>query len=128
MRLNHLDLPVPDIAATREFFEKWFGFTHVRTLGRDGLAILRDEGGLLLVLSRRPRVGPQGFPETFHIGFHLDAPDAVRELHERLTAGGYSIAPPSQQRGAFSFYLYAPGEIMIEVACRSAPEDRQPSA
>jgi catechol 2,3-dioxygenase-like lactoylglutathione lyase family enzyme len=119
MRLNHLDLPVPDVAAAREFFETWLGFTHRRTLGRDGLAILSDESGLTLVLSRRSREGSQCFPETFHIGFHLDSPDAVIALYERLTVvGGYSIDPPSLQRGAFGFYLRAPGEILIEIAHR----------
>ena len=68
MRLNHLDLPVPDIAATRDFFETWMGFTHDGTLGRDGLAILHDESGLVLVLSRLQRDGAQAFPATFHIG------------------------------------------------------------
>lgn len=122
MRLNHLDLPVPDIAATREFFESWLGFEHLSTLGRDGLAILRDESGLMLVLSRRSRVGPPGFPETFHIGFHLSSPDAVSQLYERLKVGGYSIDPPSQQRGAFSFYFMAPGDILIEIAYRPPVE------
>lgn len=120
MRLNHLDLPVPDVAAAREFFEKWLGFTPVRTLGRDGLAILSDEGGLTLVLSRRQREGSQSFPEAFHIGFHLDSQNAVLALYDRLTGGGYSIQPPSMQRGAFGFYLHAPGEILVEIAHREA--------
>jgi catechol 2,3-dioxygenase-like lactoylglutathione lyase family enzyme len=118
VRLNHLDLPVPDVAETRDFFERWFGFIHERTLGRDGLSILRDDGGLVLVLSRRQDRGAQSYPEPFHIGFHLDDADAVRELHERLTAAGHSIEPPSEQRGAFCFYFIAPGDILVEVAHR----------
>ncbi|HWU13437.1 MAG TPA: VOC family protein, partial [Caulobacter sp.] len=88
MRLNHIDLPVPDVAATRDFFETWLGFTHERTLGRDGLAILRDAAGLVLVLSRLRRDGAQTWPIPFHIGFHLDSPAAVSDLQARMAAGG----------------------------------------
>jgi len=55
MRLNHIDLAVPDIAVARDFFETHLGFTHQQTLGQNGLSILRDEGGLVLVLSRLQR-------------------------------------------------------------------------
>jgi catechol 2,3-dioxygenase-like lactoylglutathione lyase family enzyme len=119
MRLNHLDLPVPDIAATRDFFETWMGFTHNGTLGRDGLAILHDESGLVLVLSRLQRDGAQAFPATFHIGFHLESEDAVRTLHERLHGAGLAHDGPTQQRGAYAFYFMAPGDILVEVAHRA---------
>lgn len=118
MRLNHLDLPVSDVAETRRFFEQWFGFTHERTLGQDGLSILRDESGLVLVLSRRPRRGPQGFPETFHIGFHLETADAVQTLYQQLSDAGIVSPAPTEQRGAFSFYVTAPGGVLVEIAHR----------
>ncbi|SFK52340.1 VOC family protein [Caulobacter sp. UNC279MFTsu5.1] len=116
MRLNHIDLPVPDVAATRDFFETWLGFTHERTLGQDGLAILRDAAGLVLVLSRLRRDGAQAWPIPFHIGFHLDSPAAVSGLQARMAAGGLAVEPPSMQHGAFAFYLTAPGDILVEVA------------
>ena len=118
MRLNHLDLPVPDIAETRAFFEKYLGFTHESTLGRDGLSILRDEAGMVLVLSRRPPEGPQGFPGSFHIGFHLESEEAVTNLYARLAKDGKATVPPSFQRGGFTFYCTAPGEIMVEIGYR----------
>jgi catechol 2,3-dioxygenase-like lactoylglutathione lyase family enzyme len=118
MRLNHLDLPVADIAATRAFFETWMGFTHEKTLGQDGLAILRDESGLVLVLSRLQRDGEQTFPATFHIGFHLESEDAVRSLHARLQGAGHAHDGPVHQHGAYAFYFMAPGEILVEVAHR----------
>ena len=118
MRLNHIDLPVPDIAATRNFFETWLGFTHERTLGQNGLAILRDESGLVLVLSRLQRHGAQTFPATFHIGFHLESEDAVQALYEKLHDGGMAHDAPARQHGAFAFYITAPGEILVEVAHR----------
>lgn len=120
MRLNHLDLAVPDIAAAREFFETHLGFIHQQTLGQDGLSILRDDGGLVLVLSRLQKRGAQAYPDGFHIGFHLESEAAVQELYERMTGAGVEIpAPPSVQRGALGFYFTAPGEILVEVAYRA---------
>nr|WP_082539548.1 MULTISPECIES: VOC family protein [unclassified Caulobacter] len=119
MRLNHLDLPVPDVAATRDFFETWLGFTHERTLGQNGLAILRDSAGLVLILSRLRDDGAQTWPVPFHIGFHLESEAEVSDLHRRMTEGGLSVGEASVQRGAFGFYFTAPGEILVEVAHRA---------
>lgn len=123
MRLNHLDLPVPDIAATRAFFERWLGFRHLQTLGDNGLSILRDDAGLVLVLSRLRRSGPQALPEGFHIGFHLEDEAAVIALHAGLAAEGLAGDPPTHQRGAFAFYFVAPGDVLVEIAHRPVPAD-----
>ena len=122
MRLNHLDLPVRDVAAARDFFETWLDFAHVETRGANGLAILRDPSGLVLVLSRLQRDGAQSFPAGFHIGFHLETETAVSALHERLSGADLGdIAAPSMQRGAFSFYFRGPDDLLIEVASRPFP-------
>jgi catechol 2,3-dioxygenase-like lactoylglutathione lyase family enzyme len=119
MRLNHLDLAVPDVGATRDFFVQFLGFSHVQTLGQDGLAILRDDDGLTLVLSRLRRTGVQAYPDGFHIGFHLSDDESVVALHERLLAETTIAAPkPEIQRGALGFYFTAPGDILVEVASR----------
>ena len=118
MRLNHLDLAVPDIAATRDFFEAHLGFTHLETRGQNGLAILRDETGLVLVLSRLRRDGAQTYPEGFHIGFHFPDEASVYGLYDRLSGAGVEASAPEVQRGALGFYFTAPGEILVEVACR----------
>ncbi|MBB4837675.1 catechol 2,3-dioxygenase-like lactoylglutathione lyase family enzyme [Sphingomonas kyeonggiensis] len=123
MRLNHLDLPVPDIAEARAFFERWLGFRHVQTLGDNGLSILVDGAGLVLVLSRLQRGGAQRFPEGFHIGFHLADEAAVTALHAGLAAEGLAGDPPVHQRGAFAFYFIAPGKILVEIAHRPPPGD-----
>lgn len=123
MRLNHLDLPVPDIAEARAFFERWLGFRHLQTLGDNGLSILRDDAGLVLVLSRLQRGGAQAFPQGFHIGFHLADEAAVTALHAALAAAGLAGEPPVHQRGAFAFYFDAPGGILVEIAHRPAPAD-----
>jgi catechol 2,3-dioxygenase-like lactoylglutathione lyase family enzyme len=120
MRLNHLDLPTPDLAATRAFFEAHLGFTHLETRGQDGLSILRDASGLVLVLSRLRRDGAQAFPEGFHIGFHLESEAEVHDLHAQLAAADVTLdGPPRVQRGALSFYFQAPGDILVEIAYRA---------
>ena len=120
MRLNHLDLATPDLAATRDFFTAHLGFSLIETRGQDGLAILKDGTGLVLVLSRLRRTGAQTWPEGFHIGFHLESEAAVHALHARLVGTGVEIdAAPSIQRGALGFYFTAPGDIPVEVAYRA---------
>jgi len=119
MRLNHLDLAVPDVVASRNFFTAFLGFEHVQTLGQGGLAVLKDSSGAVLVLSRLRRSGSQTYPEGFHIGFHLSRREEVLALHARLTAE--NVAAPSEprvQRGALSFYFTAPGGILVEIAAR----------
>ena len=119
MTLNHLDLAVPDVAIARDFFVAHLGFTCVETRGQNGLAILKDSLGLLLVLSRLQKEGPQTYPEGLHIGFHLPSDKDVVLLHERLAAAGVQVAAPRQLRGALGFYLTVPGGILVEIACRA---------
>src|SRR5436190_22216034 len=100
MRLNHLDLFVPDVSRTRDFFEKFLGFHCEATKGKDAMSILRDESGFVLVLSKFRKDSPTQYPTDFHIGFHLESQQAVRDAYERLIAGGVDIAhPPSEMRG-----------------------------
>jgi catechol 2,3-dioxygenase-like lactoylglutathione lyase family enzyme len=119
MRLNHIDLAVRDIAQTRAFFEAHLDFTHVQTLGQNGLAILKDETGLVLVLSRWPKDPQAAYPGAFHIGFLLESEAAVWARYDRLLLVGVNLpAPPEHQRGGFQFYFEAPGPILIEIGHR----------
>ena len=113
MHINHIDIPVPDIAATRDFFVDRLGFAHVTTLGRDGLAILRDDAGAVLVLSRAKSGAAPG--EGFHIGFLLESREAVDAMHARLNM---DCDAPQEMRGGYVFYFEAPGPILIEVGYR----------
>jgi len=120
MRLNHLDLPVPDVAATAAFFTTHFGFRLGETRGNNGFALLLGEGGFVLVLTRRRAQGVQGFPDTFHIGFAQEAEAHVHALHARLRAAGVDGLPDvSCQRGATLFYVQAPGGVLVEVSYRA---------
>src|SRR5262249_40566858 len=69
MRLNHLNLTVPDVQQTREFFETYFGFRCVAERGRGGLAVLADESGFILALSNFDKAAKVECPCVFHIGF-----------------------------------------------------------
>ncbi|MFS8050289.1 VOC family protein [Rhizobium lusitanum] len=121
MRLNHLDLHVPDVAATRDFFVSVFGLTEVKTHGANGLAILRDDAGLELVISRAVEKfgGADSVSvgrNTYHIGFMQPSREAVDILFERVKSAGCDVPnPPAAIRGGWSFYCFAPGRILVEV-------------
>jgi catechol 2,3-dioxygenase-like lactoylglutathione lyase family enzyme len=120
MQLNHLDLPVPDVAATAAFFTTHFGFRLCETRGNNGFALLTGEGGFALVLTRRRAEGAQDYPDNFHIGFLVESDEAVHAAHARMQAAGVPDLPPvSSQRGATLFYVHAPGGILVEVSHRS---------
>lgn len=117
MQMNHIDIPVPDVAATRDFFVEHLDFQHLETKGRDGLSILKDSGGNVLVLSHAKSGAAPA--DGFHIGFLLDSRAAVDAAYERLKLTSARIAnAPNAMHGAWLFYLEAPGPILIEVAHR----------
>lgn len=121
MRLDHLDLHVPNVAETRDFFINHFGLEPVETRGADGLAILHDEAGLELVISRP--IEKFGGADTltagwttYHIGFTLASRAAVDRLHAELASAGAEIRfAPREMRGMWLFYCFAPGRILVEV-------------
>lgn len=121
MRLDHLDLHVPDVLATRDFFVSYFGLTAVDTRGGDGLAILRDDAGLELVISRPiEKFGGADTPSvdrnTYHIGFTLRTRAEVDRLHAALVAkSAETLSPPREMRRMWLFYCFAPGRILVEV-------------
>jgi catechol 2,3-dioxygenase-like lactoylglutathione lyase family enzyme len=127
MYLNHLDLHVPDVAATRDFFVDHLSFLLVETKGANGLAILHDSQGLEVVISRPiAKLGSADTPtvgfNTYHIGFILPTREQVDGLYARLEAAGVCLGhPPSDVRGGWLFYCHAPGRILIEIAWRPKP-------
>jgi len=122
MQLNHLDLSVPDVAAAASFFQAAFGFTLLKTKGSDGMAILRGDGGVVLVLTRAAPVDHPLYPKTFHIGFLLPTGEAVWDAYERVRSTGTELPhAPQAVRGSLTFYCHAPGGLLVEVGHR--PEE-----
>ncbi|MBV8126075.1 MAG: VOC family protein [Planctomycetaceae bacterium] len=115
MRLNHLNLTVPDVPRTREFFETYFGFRCVAAeQGRD-LAVLVDESEFVLTLNNFDKATEVEYPGAFHIGFMQESRERVDEIYERLKSDGFDVKPPKQFHGAWTFYFRAPGGFLVEV-------------
>lgn len=116
MKLNHLSLAVPDVAATAAFMQQYFQFTELETKG-DKIAVLSGDDNFILVLTSL-RAEEPAYPADFHFGFMFDRQEAVTSLYENLVAGGYHIPrPPARIRNSFAFYFPIPGGIMAEISC-----------
>jgi catechol 2,3-dioxygenase-like lactoylglutathione lyase family enzyme len=112
MKLNHLNLTVPDVVASREFFEKYFGLRGGG--GNQGMQVVYDDDGLVLTLIRG-KPSEITYPSTFHVGFIQPTEQAVNEVNQRLRDDGFDVPPPSRQHGSWTFYFRAPGGFTIEV-------------
>lgn len=116
MKLNHINLPVADIAETRDFFVKYFGMKVVLEVGQNMLAILRDEGGLVLNLSRFDQTSEIQYHKDFHIGFFLESREEVVAIYQQMLADGLDVEEPKKDHGRWGFYFQAPGGFEVEVA------------
>jgi catechol 2,3-dioxygenase-like lactoylglutathione lyase family enzyme len=114
MALNHLNLTVPEVAPTRAFFEKYFGFRLLMERG-DALAVMADETWFVLTLNNFGKEKEVAYPGAFHVGFNQDSEEKVDELYRRLTSDGFEAKPPHEFHGAWTFYLRAPGGFLVEV-------------
>jgi catechol 2,3-dioxygenase-like lactoylglutathione lyase family enzyme len=115
MVLNHLNLTVPSVGETREFFETHFGFRCVFARGRDSLAVLVDDTGFILTLNNFDKADKVEYPGAFHIGFMQESRERVDEIYQRLKSAGFNAEPPREFHGAWTFYLRAPGGFLVEV-------------
>ncbi|HET9957136.1 MAG TPA: VOC family protein [Polyangiaceae bacterium] len=121
MRLNHIDLQVPDVQETAVFFERWFAFEHVSNRHSPSVAILRGDGDFTLVLQRR--ADDERYPEGFHVGFLLDDVREVLSFHARAREAGLSISDVQHTGRGTLTYLRGPG-VLIEVSCRARVGER----
>lgn len=110
--LNHLHLHVRDLPRSQRFYESYLGFReHIR---HGEILFLRNEDGFDLALA--PEVDPESFPEWFHFGFRLAAPEAVRELYSRMSDEGVRIRKPLlDDEDLVSFQCLDPDGYHIEV-------------
>lgn len=115
MRLNHINLTVTDVLATRKFLETYFGMKDGG--GNSNIAFLTDDSGLFLTLTS-PKVSREDevrYPAAFHIGFGQESEERVNQINRRLREDGFDVPPPSRQHGSWTFYFRAPGGFTIEV-------------
>jgi lactoylglutathione lyase len=115
MRLNHLNLTVPEVSRTREFFETYFGFQCFMARDDDTLVVLTDESGFVLTLSNFGKASAVEYPGAFHIGFMQESRERVDEIHQRLKSDGFDVGPTKEFHGAWTFYFRAPGNFLVEV-------------
>ncbi len=126
MRLNHLNLAIPDVPRTRQFFEKYFGFRCLGEPDPESISVLVDETGFVLTLSNFGKVSEVAYPGGFHVGFNQPSRDQVDAMHERLKADGFEVGPAKMFHGAWTFYFQAPGGVVVEVFHQPLPAPVSP--
>lgn len=129
LSLNHLNLPVRDVAGLRAFLVRHFAFEEIATRGRDALVVLRGADGFALNLMRA--ADDAAYPRNFHVGFYVDTPAEVQAKHDELRDAGASLGDvETLARGGFgsvTFYCEAPGGVLVEVSCATHGPLAEPS-
>jgi catechol 2,3-dioxygenase-like lactoylglutathione lyase family enzyme len=118
MQLKHLNLTTSDVSGLAAFFERFLGFKRFLERGSGAFTILRNSDDFVLTLMKAKKHDPTGYPETFHVGFYLDNPDAVQTKRDELAAAGLSpgaLQGAGEIRGTH-FYCTAPGNVLVEIA------------
>lgn len=116
MKVNHLNLTVKDVVATRAFLNKYFGLQVMPgTEESKGIGFLTDDNGMVLSLIKAGHGITAEYPSTFHVGFIQESKARVNEINQRLKDDGYDVPPPSEQHGSWTFYFESPGGFTIEV-------------
>jgi catechol 2,3-dioxygenase-like lactoylglutathione lyase family enzyme len=81
MKISHLNIAVPDVAATRSFFETFFDLRCIEAKGDNVLAVLTDEDGVFfLTLSNFKKNVTPVYPDDFHMGFIRNSVQQVNNL------------------------------------------------
>jgi catechol 2,3-dioxygenase-like lactoylglutathione lyase family enzyme len=114
MRLNHLGLPVSDVARSLRFYAEYFGFDPATAQEyADGTIIVRNADRFDLALHAVATVGP--VPEFLHFGFGLPSGPDVRSLQDRLAADGAEILESDDEPAYVAFKVADPDGHRIEV-------------
>jgi len=122
MKLNHINLTVPDVKVTADFFEKIFSFNCLEIKGDNALAVLKGEDGFVLVITSHAfnRSNNHSYPDAFHVGFLVNSKQEVDLKYDQLISSGYTTGhAPRNMHGAYGFYFNAPGNILVEVSTES---------
>lgn len=112
--INHLNLAVRDVAASREFFCTQFGFTCARP--NDAFSILAGSNGVVLSLMALKEGEAESYPSSFHLGFYVTESE-VEAFHERLMSSGLAPGEISRLHRGTMFYVTDPSGVLVEVCC-----------
>jgi catechol 2,3-dioxygenase-like lactoylglutathione lyase family enzyme len=122
MRLNHVQLSVRDVVASRRFYARHFGVAR-SVHDEPGFTILAPEGGGLLALHQGPP--PDPLAPTGHFGFEVADADAVAAAHFPLPEAGLTVSAYVNPPGGFAFArVIDPDGHHVEVYAAPAPADR----
>jgi lactoylglutathione lyase len=115
MILNHINLTVSDVQATKAFLETYFGMRCAEgDEERKNFVAMFDDSNLVLTLMTGGRSTEIKYPGTFHIGFVQESETKVNEIYQRLKEDGFEVEAP-QRHHAWTFYVMAPGGFSVEV-------------
>jgi len=116
MKLNHINLTVNDVIATRRFLEKYFGLrSREGAKENPGFDMLADDNDMVITLIKGRNGTEVEYPYTFHIGFIQPSEEAVNQINQRLKEDGYEVDTPQRLHGSWTFYFKCPGGFTIEV-------------
>jgi lactoylglutathione lyase len=118
MKLNHINLPVRDVAAARDFMARYFGLVTMMEVGKNFLVMQQDDTGLVLNISHfdKSDTAEVVYHRDFHVGFFVDSAEEVDRVYAQFTADSVAVEPPRQREGRYGFYVNAPGGFVVEVS------------
>ena len=112
MKLAHLHLHVRDRAAAEAFYASWFGMSAARR--GSSLTFMTDDAGFELALMEDR--DPASMPSWFHFGYRLPSPQAVVDLHRRMSAAGVPVRKALfEDASLVSFRCADPDGYAIEI-------------
>ena len=112
MILNHAQLVVSDVPASRAFYSRWFGLSEA-VHDEEGFVMLRDPaGGLLALHEGRPA---PGCSESFHLGFQVPTAQDVLDFRDRARAAGLEEAAFERAGGFAIARVRDPDGYAVEV-------------
>lgn len=117
MKLNHVNLNVPNAQESRHFLEKYYGLRSMEGTTDDATFIgMLDGEGFVLVLLENEGGKESIYPESFHIGFLDQSEEKIHEIYQRLKEDGYEVEEPFIRHGGLNLYFRSPGGFTIQIS------------